>query len=287
MTEERRLVTILFADVRGSTELGESLDPEDLRALLSRYYAIAREVVEDYGGTIEKFIGDAVMAVFGLPVAHGDDPERALRAALDLRDRVRDDPRLGERLPIRLGISSGEVVARRDAAADEDFLITGDPVNVAARLQQGADALGDPGRRPDADRGRRVPLRAGVRTRCEGQVHRRAGPTTARAGARPRAGATPMIGRDADLTQLELVARRAFTERRPFLVSIVAPAGTGKTRLLEALGGSPARARRQHDGRDRPVPALRPAPDLLAAAGRAAPVHRDDGRDAARAATGR
>ena len=122
MSEERRLVTILFADVSGSTALGESLDPEDLRALLTRYYAIARDVVAEYGGTIEKFIGDAVMAVFGLPTAHGDDAERALGAALDLRDRVRDDPRLGERLPIRLGVASGDIVARRDAAAGEDFL---------------------------------------------------------------------------------------------------------------------------------------------------------------------
>jgi class 3 adenylate cyclase len=139
MSEERRLVTILFADVSGSTALGESLDPEDLRALLTRYYAVARDVVAEYGGTLEKFIGDAVMAVFGLPTAHGDDAERALGAALDLRDRVRDDPRLGERLPIRLGVASGDIVARRDAAAGEDFLVTGDAVNVAARLQQGAD----------------------------------------------------------------------------------------------------------------------------------------------------
>ena len=234
MTEERRLVTILFADVRGSTELGESLDPEDLRALLGRYYAIAREVVEDYGGTIEKFIGDAVMAVFGLPVAHGDDPERALRAALDLRDRVRDDPRLGERLPIRLGISSGEVVARRDAAADQDFLITGDPVNVAARLQQGADAwailVAD--RTATAAGG----FRFGPVFGLDAKGKTTAVPARSLLGraetARRR---TPMIGRDADLMQLELVARRAFGERRPFLVSIVAPAGTGKTRLLEAL----------------------------------------------------
>ena len=81
MTEERRLVTILFADVAGSTALGEELDPEDLRALLTRYYAIASEVIGDYGGTVEKFIGDAVMAVFGLPVAHGDDAERAIECA--------------------------------------------------------------------------------------------------------------------------------------------------------------------------------------------------------------
>ena len=79
MSEERRLVTILFADVTGSTALGEELDPEDMRALLGRYYAIAREVVAAYGGTLEKFIGDAVMAVFGMPTAHGDDAERAAR----------------------------------------------------------------------------------------------------------------------------------------------------------------------------------------------------------------
>ena len=95
MTEERRLVTVLFADVTGSTALGESLDPEDLRALMARYFAVARGVVTANGGTLEKFIGDAVMAVFGLPVAHGDDAERALDAALELRDRVRDDPVLG------------------------------------------------------------------------------------------------------------------------------------------------------------------------------------------------
>jgi class 3 adenylate cyclase len=234
MTEERRLVTILFADVRGSTALGESLDPEDLRALLSRYYAIARDVVGDYGGTIEKFIGDAVMAVFGLPVAHGDDAERALRAALDLRDRVRDDPRLGERLPIRLGVASGEVVARRDAAAGEDFLITGDAVNVAARLEQGADdwAILVAERTATSAGGFRFGPAVGLDAKGKSV------PVPARTllGRADRARRRlPMIGRDADLMQLELVARRAFTERRPFLVSIVAPAGTGKTRLLEAL----------------------------------------------------
>jgi class 3 adenylate cyclase len=234
MTEERRLVTILFADVEGSTALGESLDPEDLRALLSRYYAIASEVIADYGGTVEKFIGDAVMAVFGLPVAHGDDAERAIGAALDLRDRVRADPRLRGRLPIRLGVASGEVVARRDASAGEDFLITGDAVNTAARLQQQAEpwailvaerssqsargfVYGPPARLEAKGKALPIPARAllGRATRARRQL--------------------PMIGRDADLLQLELVARRVFTERRPFLVSIVAPAGTGKTRLVEAL----------------------------------------------------
>ncbi|HET7678284.1 MAG TPA: adenylate/guanylate cyclase domain-containing protein [Candidatus Limnocylindrales bacterium] len=234
MSEERRLVTVLFADVTGSTALGESLDPEDLRALLGRYYAIAREVVEGHGGTLEKFIGDAVMAVFGLPVAHGDDAARALSAALELRDRVRDDPRLGERLPIRVGVNTGEVVASRDAAADRDFLVTGDAVNVAARLQQSAAswgiAVGERTARAapafrygpvDAveAKGKSGPIRA-----VELLGHEERPVTPAR---------MPLFGRDGDLQQLDLVARRAFGERRPFLVSLIAPAGTGKTRLLE------------------------------------------------------
>ncbi|MEO6350799.1 MAG: adenylate/guanylate cyclase domain-containing protein, partial [Candidatus Limnocylindrales bacterium] len=105
MTDERRVVTVLFADVVGSTGMGEHLDPEDLRGLLTRYYAIARELVDTYDGTVEKFVGDAVMAIFGVPRAHDDDPERALSVALELRDRVRSDPALGDRLPIRIGVN--------------------------------------------------------------------------------------------------------------------------------------------------------------------------------------
>ncbi len=234
MSEERRLVTILFADVSGSTALGETLDPEDLRALLTRYYAIARDVVAEYGGTIEKFIGDAVMAVFGLPTAHGDDAERALGAALDLRDRVRADPRLGDRLPIRLGVASGDIVARRDAAAGEDFLITGDAVNVAARLQQGADpwAIQVTDRTTRAARG----FKFGPLADVDAKGTSRPIPSRLLLGrGRAERARLPMVGRDADLAQLELVARRVFTERRPFLVTVVASAGTGKTRLVEAL----------------------------------------------------
>ena len=102
MSDERRVVTVLFADVSGSTELGESLDPEDLRALLARYYGIAKDVVATHGGTVEKFIGDAVMAIFGLRRAHGDDAMRALSAAMELRDRVQSDPRLGTECPSAL-----------------------------------------------------------------------------------------------------------------------------------------------------------------------------------------
>ncbi|HEX9268731.1 MAG TPA: adenylate/guanylate cyclase domain-containing protein, partial [Candidatus Limnocylindria bacterium] len=233
MAEERRLVTVLFADVTGSTALGEELDPEDVRALLRRYYDIAKDVVGEHGGTLEKFIGDAVMAVFGIPQAHGDDAERALAAALALRDRVRDAPELGERLPIRLGLNTGEVVATPDRTAG-DFLLTGDAVNTAARIQQAGDpwtihagertaraARGafefGPARALDA-KGKRMPVRV---REVLGRAER---------GRAPR---VPLVGRSADLAQLELVARRAFSERRPFLVSLIAPAGTGKTRLLE------------------------------------------------------
>src|ERR1700716_621446 len=137
-TEERRLVTVLFADMAGSTALGEELDPEEMRRLLGRYYSIARESVEQHGGTVEKFIGDAVMAVFGLPTAHGDDPDRAVAAALAMRDRIRADVKLNGRFAVRFGVSTGEVVASRDQSAG-DFLITGDATNVAARLQQAAE----------------------------------------------------------------------------------------------------------------------------------------------------
>ena len=137
MAEERRLVTILFADVVGSTELGEELDPEDVRALLGRLFSVATDAVERHGGHVEKFIGDAIVAVFGTPIAHEDDAARALSAALELRDRVRADPRLGERVPLRLGVNGGEVIASRDE--DARVLVTGDPVNTAARLEQAAE----------------------------------------------------------------------------------------------------------------------------------------------------
>jgi len=122
MPEERKLVTVLFADVTGSTALGEDLDPEDVRALMGRYYEHARQVVSDHGGTLEKFIGDAVMAVFGLPHAHGDDAERAVAAALALQNAVREDSVLGERVMLRLGVNTGEVIATVASAALADSL---------------------------------------------------------------------------------------------------------------------------------------------------------------------
>jgi class 3 adenylate cyclase len=233
MAEERRIVTVLFADMAGATMLGKARDPEDVQALQTRYYNIAREVVSAHGGTVEKFIGDAVMAVFGLPQAHGDDAQRAMSAALEIRDRVRVDPKLAPQQTVRIGVNTGEVVATRDNAAS-DFLITGDAVNVAARLQQTAEPwsilCGERTARAARDRftlgrpteidvkGKRLPIQAL--------------PLLGRA-AEATLSRFPLIGRDDDLAQLELVARRAFTDRRPFLVSLVAPAGAGKTRLVE------------------------------------------------------
>jgi class 3 adenylate cyclase/tetratricopeptide (TPR) repeat protein len=235
MPEERKLVTILFADVTESTALGETLDPEDVRALMGRYYAHARRVISEHGGTLEKFIGDAVMAVFGLPHAHGNDAERALAASLALREAVATDAVLGERLVLHTGINTGEVIATSDPQGS-DFLATGDAVNVAARLQQAAS----PGeivaseRTADAAqaaflfdiarlvevKGKRQPLR--VFPLKEARLVRRV--------TRP-----PFVGRRQDLLQLSVLQARVLEERRPQLVSILAPAGTGKTRLLEEL----------------------------------------------------
>jgi class 3 adenylate cyclase len=234
VAEERRVVTILFADVAGSTALGEALDPEDVRILLRRYYDLATETVTEYGGILEKFIGDAVVAVFGFPQTHDDDPQRALGAALGLRDRVRGDPILGERLPIRLGINTGEVVAARESATG-DFPLSGDAVNVAARLQAAADPWGILcGERTAASARADFEFESAVALEARGKSQPiRALELLGRAPAGRVATRTALIGRDADLEQLELVARRALQEKRPFLVSIIAPAGVGKTRLLE------------------------------------------------------
>jgi class 3 adenylate cyclase len=232
MTDERRIVTILFADVADSTALGESLDPEDLRALLARYYAIAREVIEAHGGTLEKFIGDAVMAIFGLPRAHGDDAERALAAADALRSRLAAEPQLAP-VELRFGVSTGEVVASRDTSGG-DFLVTGDAVNLAARLQQSAQLgeilCAERTARAAARRFAFGPVRELVVRGKKLQVN---GYPLERRLEAPPVERLPMIGRDSDLAQLELAARRAFAEARPQLVSVIAPAGTGKTRLVE------------------------------------------------------
>ncbi|MFY9587959.1 MAG: adenylate/guanylate cyclase domain-containing protein, partial [Actinomycetota bacterium] len=141
--EERKLVTVLFADVVGSTSLGEQLDAERLKEVMDSYFGAMREEIESTGGTVEKFIGDAVMAVFGVPVAHEDDPARALRAALQMRERLALlnaalTASHGVALEMRIGINSGEVLAVTEPRPGE-AMVAGDTVNVAARLQQTAE----------------------------------------------------------------------------------------------------------------------------------------------------
>jgi class 3 adenylate cyclase len=141
--EERKVVTALFADLTASTEMASRLDPEDLRAVLRPFFDAMVEEIDRYGGTVEKFIGDAVVAVFGAPLAHEDDPERAVRCAIAMQERLaRLNDHLAERaggdLQMRIGVNTGEVLAH---GVDEG-IVTGEAMNIAARLQ----GVGEPGR---------------------------------------------------------------------------------------------------------------------------------------------
>ena len=228
--EVRKTVTVLFADVVGSTELGERLDPEAVRALMAGYFRLARTVIERHGGTVEKFVGDAVMAVFGVPLVHEDDALRAVRAAAELRDGI---DRLGD-LTIRVGVNTGAVIA--GDASDPQTFVTGDAVNVAARLQA-AGAAGEILLGPatvvlvrDA-----VTLGPPVALSVKGK----AGPVEARrllevsgtAGRRRRPDA-PLIGRGSEFAALEQMWRAATVDHNPHLVTLMAPPGVGKSRLV-------------------------------------------------------
>lgn len=243
-------MTVLFADITSSTAIADVMDPEDVRALLSAFFTSMSHEIHRHGGTVEKYIGDAVMAVFGIPVAHEDDPVRAVRAALDMQaalrrfngERKRSDPTAPE-LQMRVGVNTGEVVAAGGAAAGRDFLITGDPVNVAARLQQiaapGSVLVGPRTYRgstgaiefralaPVALRGKSRPVRAWEALSATGS-------STAPL-PRPR-GVTglyaPLIGRDVELDLLRSIYTRVANERRPHLVTILGAPGVGKTRLI-------------------------------------------------------
>ena len=130
---ERKLATIVFADLVGSTTLVAGRDPEDVRTSLAPFFEAARITLEEHGGRVEKYIGDAVMAVFGVPRAYGDDPDRAVAAAIALVERL---AARGNELELRIGIETGEVLA---SEASGDLAVTGEPVNAAARLQQAAE----------------------------------------------------------------------------------------------------------------------------------------------------
>jgi len=244
--QERRVVTVLFADLAGSTALGELIDPEDFRELLGELFELINTEVERFGGITEKFAGDAVLAVFGVPQAHEDDPERAVRTALAVRDgfdafveRVRG--RHGAQVGLRIGINTGNVVAGRDAATRGELIVSGDTVNVAARLQQHAEP-GEVlvGERTQAATARTIEYRQHEDLDAKGKSAPVAAwvalqAATEQPASTPRgfAGVTaPLVGRDEELAVLSAVAARVERELAPQLVTVFGPAGVGKSRLL-------------------------------------------------------
>ncbi len=236
-TAERRLVSILFADLVGFTTLAEGKDAEDTRELLSRYFELAQEVVGRYGGTVEKFIGDAVMAVWGAPTAHEDDAERAVRAALELVDAVRS---LGPLIAARAGVLTGEAAVT--LGARNQGMVAGDLVNTAARLQ----SVARPGTVLVGEATQRAASRAiAFEQAGEQELKGKAAPVqawramrvVAEVGGRNRADSleAPFVGRDDELRQLKDLFHATSRDQRARLVSVIGPAGIGKSRLAWEL----------------------------------------------------
>jgi class 3 adenylate cyclase/tetratricopeptide (TPR) repeat protein len=239
-TERRKVVTVLFCDVAGSTRLGEQRDPESMRAVMNLYFDTVRSVLERHGGTVEKFIGDAVMAVFGHPILHEDDALRAVRAADELRvelltlnERLRRE--WGMSLETRIGINTGAVVA--GDAGSAETLVTGDAVNVAARLQTAAvegetligeetyelvrDAVVVEEKAPLSLKGKELPVQA---WRLVSVARDAAGHT--------RRLDSPLVGRQRELQLLDQAFRQAIGDRGSVLFTLLGSAGIGKSRLV-------------------------------------------------------
>jgi class 3 adenylate cyclase/tetratricopeptide (TPR) repeat protein len=227
--EQRKVVTVLFCDITGSTALGESTDPEALRALLARYFERMKGIVEAHGGTVEKFIGDAVMAVFGVPIVHEDDALRAARAGLEMRDAL---PELG--VQARIGLNTGEVVT-----GTQERLATGDAVNVAARLEQAAE----PGEILIGETTRAL-LRDAVEVEAVRPLALKGKGSLVPAFrllsvTEPmRRHETPMVGRQRELQELRDALARAVRNRACELVTLVGAAGVGKSRLAHEFVSS-------------------------------------------------
>ena len=272
--EERRVVSVLFVDLVGFTSKSEQLDPEDVRAMLTRYYERARAEIERFGGSVEKFIGDAVMAVFGAPVAHGDDAERAVRAAMAVRDSIADmdeaDPLL--ELQIRAAVNTGEAIVELGARPETGVaMVAGDVVNTAARLQSNAPVdsvlvgAGDVCLDPDRDRVPSRPSRSRPRarpSRCpHGSRSRRSWRRGSASSPRCRSsGVARSWPRCAGMWEV------VSSERRCSLLTLFGPAGIGKSRLAHELahrvdGRRRARAPRplRRLRRHRSVQRVRPA----------------------------
>ncbi len=242
--ELRKTVTVVFCDVVGSTALGETVDPETLRVMLARYFERMKAIVESHGGRVDKFIGDAVMAVFGIPAAHEDDALRACRAAVEMRDAL---PELGVRG--RIGVNTGEVVT-----GTAERLVTGDAVNVAARLEHAAA----PGQ---------VLIGESTYALVDGAVVVEAvEPLTLKGKSEPVSASRLVSVLDAPERSTQLPVRRARTGARADRASLAAGAGGGELRAGHggrrrrcrqvAARGRGARCGRGADGA-RPLPAVR------------------------------
>jgi len=240
--ERRKLATLLFCDMSGSTALGERVDAESVRAMMARYFETMRGAIERHGGTVEKYVGDAVMAVFGLPKAHEDDALRALRAASEMQERLAAlneefAKRFGEVITLRIGVNTGEVVA--GDATSRQALVTGDAVNVAARLEQAAapgeillgpetyrlarNAITFEPVEPLALKGKSEPLPAyrllSLRMDAPTRTTRE----------------TPLVGRKVELRLLEDTFAEVVATRTPRLLTLVGEPGVGKSRLAREL----------------------------------------------------
>ncbi|MEO6349302.1 MAG: adenylate/guanylate cyclase domain-containing protein [Candidatus Limnocylindrales bacterium] len=230
---ERRLVSVLFADLVGFTPFAEERDAEDVRETLTKYFDLARDVIDRYGGTVEKFIGDAVMAVWGAPTAQEDDAERAVRAALDLVDAVRS---LGPTIQARVGVLTGEAAVT--LGATNQGMVAGDLVNTAARLQ----GVAEPGTVLVGESTQRAASEAIVFEKIGDQQLKgkvapvaawRAMRVVAERGGRGRRESleAPFVGRDDEMRLLKELFHATNRERKPRLVSVIGPGGIGKSRL--------------------------------------------------------
>src|SRR2546421_2428605 len=234
---ERKLVTILFADITGSTTLGERFDPERWRVLLQRFFSVMTSTIEAWGGTVQKFMGDSVMATFGVPIVREDDAERALRAACQMLERLTElntefKAQHGVTLAIRVGVNTGEVMA-----ASDQNVVTGDAVNVAARLEE----MADPGTILAGERTYAAARDAFVFGEPESrEVRGKSAPVTVRRVIRPltdsldrRKGMqVAMVGREQEVESLASLFHEAMDANSPRMALISGPAGIGKSRLV-------------------------------------------------------